>query len=493
MNLKLIFCYTCFLINVLHVASSFSSPVFTKEKFREVATQLISNCDPSACYSTDVAQIITQGSSSQHDQIIHILNEKGTLCLRFALEAVKKQLDQYNKLPSSCESLIGEDKRNCENTQNEYTAVSKRVLSLANLIVSQQTSLTEPFALHLENKTPSPYMNTGLLNTLQGLEDQQSCSDYKIGEERQFIITPFRSMAYYYSYRIKRESEKHYKAFVVVEFSPHSSYHDGFPVPKDQVHDYFMAQVGFCVQKANSKMKGPNGETLEIVIEDARQIDSCMPKYIIQAGAITGRHTASSNYYYVAMNCALKVHEIMHLLGLSDEYKNPTQNIHSPNYDCRAPQDNSILENHERRWNNVFNNSINSSLLDPSHFQAILYGNCSLRNDVNLYRQCSRLSYQTSANNEACLEKKAYCESQNILGRDKVAEQQRINLEIQSLQAELESIEPKLQRITKFSETNPNQNRISRRNTLLDQKQKAKQNIADLERVLDLVSAWPTD
>ena len=194
MNLKWILCSVGLLI-YLHIGvTSNASSVFTEEKMSQLATELISDCDPSVCHSEELLQLITCGSSSQYDQILHILNEKGPLCLRFTIEAVRDYLNKYNKKPVHCESLTGERQQDCQNMHAEYTVVSERVLSLVNLIVSHHPYLIRPFAQHLsKDKRPSPYINTDLLDFLQKLEDQRSCDEYEIGEEREFIITPFQS------------------------------------------------------------------------------------------------------------------------------------------------------------------------------------------------------------------------------------------------------------------------------------------------------------
>ena len=488
--LKLIFCYACFvwILSVSYIGfASNSSPVFTEEKVSEIVTQLISNCDPSVCHSTDIVQLITHGSISQYHQILHILNEKGPLCLRFALEALKDKLEKQNRIPSNCDDLIGEVKKNCQNLQAEYVVVNDRVLSLVNLMVSQKSNLVMPFTQHLlEDETPSPYINTRLVNLLQRLEDERSCSQYNIGEEREFIITPFQSVIIPYTYyRVKRESEKHYKAFVVLEFSPSPSLDMKLSVPEDQFHNYYIQKVRRCIKQVNRKMKGTNGERLEIVIEDA-QVNSCIPKRPIKVGA--GR-PANVKYYYMGMSCANITHELMHILGLWDEYIGGN---YWPKYDCRVIQNNSMLSKKRIRWNRVFYTKLDDSLLDPSHFQSILYGNCSLRNDVKLYRRCSRLSYQMSKNDNACLAEKAYCSSQNVLGRDKITEQERINKEIQKLQADLALLEIRLVNNSEPSENNPDYSRIKAiRHGLSNQKSNIEKQISDLQRRLDFVLAWP--
>ena len=438
-GLKWIFCYIC-LIWVLSVLcidfASSSSSVVTEEKVSEIVTELTSSCDPSVCHNTDVVELITHGSLSQYDQILHILNEKGPLCLRFALEALKDKLDRQVHI--NCGSLVGEEKEGCQNAQAEHAIINERILSLVNLMVSKRTNLAMPFAQYLsEAKTSSIYTNSGVLELLQKLEDERSCGEYKVGEERDFVITPFQSLILPYTYyRIKRESEKHYKAFLTLEFSLDPFYDGPLPiVTVDQVHNYYMRRVRRCMNHVNPRMKGPNGKILEIVIEDAHQVDACRPKHPIQIGNF-GR-SSNAKYYFADIQCSSITHEIAHLLGLWDEY-------YSEDYQCRVVQENSLLSRERAYLNRVFVKKLNDSLLAPSHFQSILYGNCSSRNDVRLYRRCSRLSYQILSDGNACLAEKDYCDRQDVLGRGKIAEQQRISDEIQSLQAELNAIDVQL-------------------------------------------------
>ena len=108
----------------------------------------------------------------------------------------------------------------------------------------------------------------------------------------------------------------------------------------------------------------------------------------------------------------------MHVLNLPDAYEevvlgvavnaengtivhpgdgNVANTIFLPNYNCRVTQSNSIMVLHWQRFTNVANGK-DHSLLDPVHFNAILYGNCPSRDDIKLYRQCSSLSYMTRYN-----------------------------------------------------------------------------------------------
>ena len=480
------FCSIWFLSVSCIVFASNSSSVFTEGRVSQLATELISDCDPSVCHSEELLQLITHSSSFQYDQILHILNEKGPLCLRFAVEAVRDYLNKYNKIPISCESLTDEEKQTCQNMHAEYRVVRDRVLSLVNLVVSHNPNLIISFAQHLsENRMPSSYINTDLVSLLQRLEDERSCSEYKIGEERQFIITPFQSQILPYTYyRIKRESEKHYKAFVTLGFSL-DPFYDG-PLPLlavNQVHNYYMRRARYCMNRANPRMKGPDGKTLEIVIEDAHQIDSCLPKHPIQIGGF--RRASNAKYYLVDIQCSSITHEIAHLLGLWDEYD-------SQDHQCRVVQENSLLSRERVYLNRIFVMGLDDSLLAPSHFQSILYGDCSLRDDVKLYRRCSRLSYQVLSDQNACLDEKAYCDRQDVLGRGKIAEQHRISEEIQDLQEELDTIDDWLSENPDLPRSHPEYpQRESKRSTQLHRQEEVQKRIPYLQERLEFVLFWP--
>ena len=268
---------------------------------------------------------------------------------------------------------------------------------------------------------------------------------------------------------------------MTLEFSLDPSYNGDLPLlAVGHVHNYYIRIGRTCMDHVNPKMKGPNGEILEIVIEDAHQVDSCIPKHRIQIGD----KPSNAKYYFVDIQCSSITHEIAHLLGLWDEY-------YSENYQCRVVQDNSLLSRERTYLNRVFAKKLDDSLLAPSHFQSILYGDCSLRDDVKLYRRCSRLSYQTSSEN-ACLVEKDYCDRQSVLGRDKVAHQQKISREIQDLQTELDKIDDWLSDNLDLSRGHPDHfQRTSKRSELLYRQEEIQERIPYLQKRLELVLSWP--
>ena len=308
---------------------------------------------------------------------------------------------------------------------------------------------------------------------------QDSCREYAHGEERilsvPFIDIEVFSMSVYSMqcrYKVKRQTSQTYIASVALEFSPSLIYFNGL-VPKGQVHEYYLKKVRGCIAKSNHKIIGENGKQILINIEDARVVretNSSTPQHSIQ---IHTQYNILSSFksFYAYIGCTGIFHEIMHYFCLGDEY-----NAHLGQFfplvsrdtedrtlfDCRVTQENSIMSgsmNLIKRWSIVFddpldhgfqwrsplhceeptlsNEDIKYSLLDPTHFNAILYGNCSSRDDVRHYRECMRLAFQNSSFNFNCLSQKHQCETLNLLGRDKNRELERLYTESYSLQLDI--------------------------------------------------------
>ena len=120
-------------------------------------------------------------------------------------------------------------------------------------------------------------------------------------------------------------------------------------------------------------MLGPNGEKLKIVIQAPKNqgADTCNQRRYAQKITIeSNRHFSNySTMYRPDIGCPTMTHEILHLLGLCDEYNAGDL------YGCRVVMRYSIMSDSHTRWDNVFAGKTNS-LLNPGQFNAILYGSC---------------------------------------------------------------------------------------------------------------------
>ena len=154
--------------------------------------------------------------------------------------------------------------------------------------------------------------------------------------------------------------------------------------------------------------------------------------------AIGSKNFRSSNKKYESdVDCPIITHEVLHLLGLPDEYKeqhlgyyvhsvtgeiNNTKAGHNNyqyqfTYDCRVTFSNSFMGQYWERWNNVFRHRKNQSLLDPRHFNTILYGDCDSNKKIN---ECAKLAQKSSVEDKTCMAKHNQCVEQMLMPSVKV-------------------------------------------------------------------------
>ena len=274
-----------------------------------------------------------------------------------------------------------------------------------------------------------------ILNVLRTKDGQ--CDNYIIGEERR--LSPYSTSAY----NVRRNTEKIYTASIALSFSadetllyPGSGYKNS--TENSYIHKTYLKKVRDCVRDVEPYMLGPKGEQLKIEIRDGLQTNcrrvrnfffhhprrqihrlklrqralnqrNCHNYHSIK---IQDESASDSRNYTFNISCGAIIHEILHILGLVDEYEERRQTY--PKYDCRVIQtDTMMASNFIQKYNNIVNVDKKGSLLAPNHFYAILYGECSTRENVRLYRQCAKLAYDESSD---CFSQKIECEKQNVLG-----------------------------------------------------------------------------
>ena len=94
-----------YILCIYFFSSSFvfaNIPDFSIRRATEALMGIVPHCDPSYCYSEDMAKLFIYGNLSSSHQILQALNGKGLMCMRFFLQAIKKELDMYNTLPKVC-------------------------------------------------------------------------------------------------------------------------------------------------------------------------------------------------------------------------------------------------------------------------------------------------------------------------------------------------------------------------------------------------------
>ena len=396
-------------------------------------------CYPKYCTEPNVLSTLLYGSPTHYRQVLDILNESRTTksCFTSILKKINEGywLDPFSSMPSTCQDLRGSDKTVCDQMQSDFRRVTNRIEDMIKEIQPNEDDV------HVSLSCSSHNALLSIRDVLSEIETSiTSCENYATGEFR----SPQHHQNWGGTYSIKKEPDGHYTATIPIIFTPADDY-DG-DVPTDQIQPHYLQRSQECLQEASFNMLGPNGERLAFNITDDSSLSSCERPNHISIQSRTGRSNNKS--YEADIDCPMIVHEIGHTMGLRDEYRErvigenvsvTTGNIHETNaihktttigsvtrffrpaYNCRVTQRNSLMASHEERFESVRRGN-EHSLLDPTHFNVILYGGtCSSRDDIRLYQQCASLAYLTrykpdSIRND-CPPEKQQCEMSNVLGR----------------------------------------------------------------------------
>lgn len=424
------------------------------QDFTEAMNFLNSNC--THCINSTIASLIKNNSKEQYNQIYNNLKGRNRTCIKQILTSLIDKLNT-EKVPEKCLQEENKNQVVCKKLLKQIDTAKQRFFNLAKLIY---TKTVLQFIKEKLICLKCPFLSKGhfdkdinsLTKTFEKLEIKNQCSKLDIGEKKQLHT----SHSKYYT--IKRERNGDYSGFLTLKFSPHKDDYDG-PVPKEDVHGYYINKIKKCVYIANQKLLGPNGEKLRFVINSpVNKKNSCEKENTINISILSKDYHTNSGNYPSDLDCPSNIHELQHLF-LPDEYRNETkgfyidpktgeiQNIDNildtniknykfiPAFDCRVTQVNSIMANHQERWNNVFKYKKNKSLLDPGHFYRILYGDCPYINKH--FNKCAKLSLKSSIKDKNCLQETEKCETYNILRRNKQEELNQIKEKIDFLNIEI--------------------------------------------------------
>ena len=391
---------------------------------------LHSQCE-SDCMELNVLPGI-QRSEQEYREVYFAVEKKSQSCKERIIHNLVDGLAK-ERIPKDC---LNNDKPVCMSVLKEMNTIQRRVFSLMDLVhwrskKKSEDEKTEATSVCMScdkyNSVKKTYRTGSVKDLIQTINNLQ-CKEILPGTEKVVVSGTEESMNK--SYKLRREPDGNYSALLNIEFFADIDYNG--EVPREQVPAYYMNKVQSCLQEAGEKLLGPDGEKLQIVVSSppSSKDQSCKP--IFRTIAIRNTGTRSNHLEYAAdIDCAAVTHEVLHLLGLPDEYKersrgyyvnpdtgevenNMSQVQTNPDmynflnaYDCRITKNNSLMSNHLYRWHNVFTHEKEDSLLNPDQFNSILYGTCPERNKI--FNECAQLSMKSSVNFPECLEQRSKC------------------------------------------------------------------------------------
>ena len=401
-----------------------------KSFFRRYNREVLHSKCESDCMELNIFPGITD-TSEMYQEVYSAVAEKSKTCQENIIHNLIGELARH-KIPKKC--LKGEDPV-CQKLLKDLDILRERVLNLVRLVYGRENveewgrkAEAGSVCMDCEGADEAGSAQDRVKNMIHIINTSQ-CQEILPGAERTVIagtdekINP--------SYKIKREKDGSYSVFLNLEFFADVDY-DG-EAPAEDVPSHYMKKAQTCLKQAGEKMLGPNGEKLQILVStpSVSKGQNCKPS--IRAIAIKKKgFRPNSAEYSGDIDCPAITHEILHLLGLPDEYQESSKGYYvdphtgqvenniqkvqaNPQtyqflnaFDCRIVKENSLMGSHLEKWTHVFEHGEDHSLLNPEHFSSIIYGGCPEKNQI--FNQCARLSQKSSVDFPECLEQKRQCE-----------------------------------------------------------------------------------
>ena len=414
----------------LYLLISFSSTALTSEKYQIIGYYKPSLADINTaiekcrCHSSFLFGPVIYSPKSSYEYVFQNIKDKNPSCLKKILNNVVGELSAIS-FPKEC--LLPEHKTedSCKKLLLNMNIIENRVQDLLNLI-HKDKNLIQTEANSTCFFCKSLNFEQGILELkkhINNVTNEDQCYELKPGEERNVTAGTFPEHFLPFTYTVKRNKNGSYTIPLYISFTADEDYEG--PVPKNQAPNYYRKYVQSCIETANKKLLGPKNEKLIIDIQPpaAKQHNCSKAKDTHEIKIGNKHHRTSSIKYSSSVDCPAVVHEILHLLGLVDEYKEkkhghhitPDKDILGLNDACRVLSYNSIMSQQNIKWFNTIRTNKHDSLLSKGQFQSILYGDCPQN---NFFNKCAKLAYIETPD-EKCLKQKEMCESKNSMGHDK--------------------------------------------------------------------------
>ncbi len=192
---------------------------------------------------------------------------------------------------------------------------------------------------------------------LHSLDSKEDCDPLpEVGDYKLFRKAPGGTQAWYTSgnYLLKKTGADAYEATVNLDFKSAG----GTSTPEQM-----MSHVRTCLASASPYLKGPNGAKISIKAltpqETADQLPASERPFPGQINILPEGTEINSGNFHSKIDCATVTHEVLHHLGLCDEYKETRTNLVSgmsrsraEEWSCRVvPNRPSIMKNHVEAFN----------------------------------------------------------------------------------------------------------------------------------------------
>lgn len=172
------------------------------------------------------------------------------------------------------------------------------------------------------------------------------CDPLRPGEHKVFEID-YNDAYATGNYLLRRTPEGNYQAILNVKFKPGA----GATSPASM-----MERAKTCLNHASQFIKGPGGERLQLAVLSAEEIEKLPANQRPKQREISiesATHRSNSGAYAEDVDCPTITHEMLHLMGLCDEYEEKNAKL-SQDWGCRVvTKTPSIMRSHNQAFEAV--------------------------------------------------------------------------------------------------------------------------------------------
>ncbi len=212
------------------------------------------------------------------------------------------------------------------------------------------------------------------------LNSSQACMPMEQGEVRYVIGKMLTGIDASYRLERKATAQKEFRILVNLQFRSHDA----------TEMELVRQNAQGCLRNLSPYLKGPEGESIEITLDETDRALPAVGVIHIDSLAAEERKTfrETSLRWSNELSCGKILHEVLHHLGLVDEYFDPG---HAP---CRAvgSQSSAMLSGDTAIEQAIV---LQKSVLMPAHFRALTMPGCMSANQ-NYYR-CAAVAYLADA------------------------------------------------------------------------------------------------
>ena|GEM_PF-4709748 len=216
----------------------------------------------------------------------------------------------------------------CKKVQGSRDLVLSNIERMMKLVHGDigERFYNEEVACHVEDEN-------SIIDILGKIKDNEKglrCKELENGDFKNFTWRQNPSVSSG-DYTLKKVGDKKFEAYFNIDFSSNNG--------AKTTGQEMMNRAKECMATVSPYLKGPNGEELEIKLLDGDKELSELPlnqrPKKINIGIAPRGFRSHSKMYEENIDCPVITHEILHLFGLCDEYKEKWKGP-GQNYDCRV-------------------------------------------------------------------------------------------------------------------------------------------------------------